>query len=46
MDALQRSLRPELLNHIQYIVFFFPLSEAAVRQIIDKILSTLRPRLR
>ena len=38
MDALQRSLRPELLNRIERIVFFYPLGEAAVRRIIDKIL--------
>ena len=46
MDAVRGALRPELLNRIQRIVFFYPLDEASVRQIIDKVLSRLRARLR
>ncbi|MGD9093704.1 MAG: ATP-dependent Clp protease ATP-binding subunit, partial [Anaerolineales bacterium] len=45
MTALQNSLRPELLNRIQKIVFFYPLDEDSIRQIIDKILGKLREQL-
>jgi ATP-dependent Clp protease ATP-binding subunit ClpA len=38
IDAVRGALRPELLNRIQQLVFFDPLSAAAVQQIIDKIL--------
>ena len=46
LDAIRRSLRPELLNRIQDIVLFHPLSEAVMLQIIDKIIDNLRSRLR
>jgi ATP-dependent Clp protease ATP-binding subunit ClpC len=46
MDAVKGALRPELLNRIQRTVFFFPLSQESLRQIIDKILGGLRQRLR
>ena len=46
MEAVRGALRPELLNRIQHLVFFDPLSAAAVRQIIDKILDNMRTRLR
>ncbi len=45
MQAVERALRPELLNRIRNVVFFYPLSEEAIRQIIDKILWGLRQRL-
>lgn len=45
MAALHSSFRPELFNRIQQIVFFYPLGEAAIRQIIDKFLGNLRKRL-
>ncbi|MDY6940174.1 MAG: ATP-dependent Clp protease ATP-binding subunit [Cyanobacteriota bacterium] len=44
-DALQQSLRPELLNRLSQVVWFYPLSAEVVRQIIDKILTNLHPRL-
>jgi ATP-dependent Clp protease ATP-binding subunit ClpC len=43
--AVRGALRPELLNRIQQIVFFYPLGEASLRQIIDKFLGALRQRL-
>jgi ATP-dependent Clp protease ATP-binding subunit ClpC len=46
MAAVQQAFRPELLNRIQQIVFFEPIDEAAVRQIIDKFLDGLRVQLR
>ena len=45
MTAVRGALRPELLNRIQQIVFFYPLGEASLRQIIDKFLGALRQRL-
>jgi ATP-dependent Clp protease ATP-binding subunit ClpA len=46
MAAVRGALRPELLNRIQHIAFFYPLDEASVRQIIDKVLAGVRARLR
>jgi ATP-dependent Clp protease ATP-binding subunit ClpC len=46
METVRGALRPELLNRIQHLVCFEPLSAAVVRQIIDKILDSLRARLR
>ena len=46
MDSVRGSLRPELLNRIGNVVFFYPLGEESVRRIIDKILGGLRSRLR
>jgi ATP-dependent Clp protease ATP-binding subunit ClpA len=43
--AVAQTLRPELLNRIQHMVVFRPLSPAVVRSIIDKILGSLRARL-
>ena len=45
MEALRSALAPEFLNRIQRVVFFDPLDEAAVRQIVDKVLDGLRERL-
>lgn len=44
-EAVQGSFRPELLNRIQRVVFFSPLNEAAVRQIVDKVIEGTRSRL-
>jgi ATP-dependent Clp protease ATP-binding subunit ClpC len=44
-DALERSLRPELRNRIQQVVFFYPLGADAVRGIVDKILASVQERL-
>ncbi len=44
-DAAAAALRPELLNRIQRIVCFRPLSPATVRQIIDKILDGVSANL-
>jgi ATP-dependent Clp protease ATP-binding subunit ClpA len=44
-EALQQHLRPELLNRIQQIVYFYPLDQEALRQIVDKILGNVRARL-
>jgi len=44
-EAVANALRPELLNRIQQMVFFYPLSVEVVRRIIDKILGSLRARL-
>jgi ATP-dependent Clp protease ATP-binding subunit ClpC len=46
MDAVGQTLRPELLNRIQRVVFFYPLDEDAIRRIIDKVLARLRTQLR
>jgi len=46
MDAVRGTLRPELLNRIQRMVFFYPLDEVSVRRIIDKFLEELGLRLR
>ncbi len=45
MAAVSRGLKPELLNRIQQIVYFYPLSAEAIRQIIDKLLGDLHSRL-
>jgi hypothetical protein len=45
LAALHQSLRPELLNRIQHIVFFNPLTEESIRRIIDKIVNSLGTRL-
>ncbi|MGD1904270.1 MAG: AAA family ATPase [Geitlerinemataceae cyanobacterium] len=44
--ALTKSLRPELLNRIGEIVYFYPLTPTVVRKIIDKQLDEIRGRLR
>ena len=46
MQAVARSLSPELVNRIRQVVVFHPLNEAVVRRIIDKIVDGLRDRLR
>ncbi|MCP4204122.1 MAG: ATP-dependent Clp protease ATP-binding subunit, partial [bacterium] len=43
--AVAQTLRPELLNRIQHMVVFKPLTQAVLRGIIDKILGGLRSRL-
>lgn len=45
-DTLRKSMRPELLNRIQQIVWFYPLEIPVVRQIVDKILVNLHQRLK
>jgi ATP-dependent Clp protease ATP-binding subunit ClpC len=45
MDLVRAAMPPELLNRIQKIVFFDPLSREAVREIIDKILAGLSRQL-
>ena len=45
MQAVARSLSPELVNRIRQVVVFHPLGEAVVRRIIDKIVDGLRERL-
>jgi len=44
--ALTKSLRPELLNRIGEVVYFYPLTPTTVRKIIDKQLDEIRGRLR
>jgi ATP-dependent Clp protease ATP-binding subunit ClpC len=43
--ALTQHLRPELLNRIGEVVYFYPLSPAIVREIVDKLLDEIRSRL-
>ncbi len=43
--AVAQTLRPELLNRIQHVVVFRPLTPSVVRDIIDKVLERLRERL-
>lgn len=43
--ALSSALPPELLNRIDRVLFFYPLSRESVRQIIDKLLQPIRDRL-
>jgi len=43
--ALEQRLRPELLNRIGEVVCFHPLSPAIIRQIVDKLLGSIRDRL-
>jgi len=45
MAVIRQSLRPELFNRIQHVVFFYPLDESVVRRIVDKILDSVRQRL-
>ncbi len=45
LAAVQRALRPELVNRISQMVVFQPLTADAIRRIIDKILTGLRQRL-
>jgi ATP-dependent Clp protease ATP-binding subunit ClpC len=44
-DALRQSMRPELLNRIGQVVWFYPLTKTAIQQIIDKILASIYQRL-
>lgn len=43
--ALTQHLRPELLNRIGEVVYFYPLSPTIVREIVDKLLDEIRVRL-
>jgi ATP-dependent Clp protease ATP-binding subunit ClpC len=43
--ALSQHLRPELLNRIGEVVYFYPLSPTIVREIVDKLLDEIRVRL-
>jgi len=45
MDRAKKHFRPELLNRLTEIVPFLPLSEEAVRGIIDKFINALNQRL-
>jgi len=44
-ETVRQSLRPELLNRIDRLVWFYPLTAPVVRQIIDKLLAKLQQRL-
>jgi len=46
IGAIQQAMRPELMNRINNIVFFYPLSEPAVRRIIDKIIGNMVNQLK
>jgi ATP-dependent Clp protease ATP-binding subunit ClpA len=43
--ALTQHLRPELLNRIGEVVYFYPLTPTIVREIVDKLLNEIRSRL-
>ncbi len=45
VQAVREALRPELLNRIGEVVFFYPLGRETVRQIADKIMDRVRERL-
>ncbi len=45
LDRAKKHFRPELLNRLTEIVPFLPLSEQAVRGIIDKFITALNQRL-
>lgn len=45
MKALREAIPPELINRIDRIVFFYPLTRETVRAIIDKALRHIRQRL-
>ena len=45
MDAVRTSLRPELVNRISNIVFFYPLNREDIRKLIDKIISLSQKQL-
>jgi ATP-dependent Clp protease ATP-binding subunit ClpC len=45
LKAVNRSLRPELINRIQKKVFFYPLDKEAVKEIVQKILFDINQRL-
>jgi ATP-dependent Clp protease ATP-binding subunit ClpC len=45
LHAVTNAMRPEIVNRIDNIVYFYPLSREAVRRIIDKMIDQLRSRL-
>jgi ATP-dependent Clp protease ATP-binding subunit ClpC len=45
MEAVREVMPPEMLNRVQRIVLFDPLTPAVVREIVEKILDGLRERL-
>ena len=45
MDELKHSFRPELLNRLDEIIFFKPLTKENLKGIIDIMLNSLRKRL-
>lgn len=45
LGAVNRSLRPELINRIQKKVFFYPLDKETVKEIIQKVLADINKRL-
>ena len=45
MHAVTGAMRPEIVNRIDNIVYFYPLGREAVRRIIDKMIDQLRSRL-
>jgi ATP-dependent Clp protease ATP-binding subunit ClpC len=45
LEAVREALPPELVNRIQRVVFFDPLTREAVREIIGKLLDDVRQRL-
>ena len=44
-ELLKRSFRPEFLNRLDEIVYFKPLSETEIRDIVDLLLQSLRKRM-
>ena len=45
MQAVTGAMRPEIINRIDQITFFYPLDRDAVRRIIDKLVGQLQVRL-
>jgi ATP-dependent Clp protease ATP-binding subunit ClpC len=46
LDDLRRTFRPELLNRIDEIIVFHPLSQEEIRQIVDLMMDKVRAQLR
>jgi ATP-dependent Clp protease ATP-binding subunit ClpC len=45
LSAVQRTMRPELVNRLTATAIFYPLSRASIRGVVDKILHEVRERL-
>ena len=45
MRALKKTMRPELINRLESILVFRPLTEANVERIFDNLISDLKKRL-
>ncbi|MDI9258847.1 ATP-dependent Clp protease ATP-binding subunit [Alicyclobacillus sendaiensis] len=46
MDELKRTFRPEFLNRIDEIIVFHPLDETHIERIVDKMVDSLKRRLK